>query len=61
MIVGWGVTNDGIDFFIAKNGWGEQWGEKGYMKIKRGKGVQKEGKCGLLMQPSLPIISREDV
>ena len=31
-IIGWGREKD-IDFWVVKNSWGDQWGDKGYCKI----------------------------
>ena len=35
VILGWG-TEDGIDYWICQNSWGEDWGEQGYFRIKMG-------------------------
>lgn len=53
-IVGYGTTLDGTKYWIVKNSWGAEWGEKGYIRMKRGIS-DKEGLCGIAMEASYPI------
>ena len=36
VIVGWGTENE-IDYWIIKNSWSSDWGDQGYIRIKRSK------------------------
>jgi cathepsin F len=42
VIVGYGTTSSGLDYWIIKNTYGPYWGENGYFRIARGKGL-----CGI--------------
>ncbi|PHT57631.1 hypothetical protein T459_35398 [Capsicum annuum] len=34
LIIGWGIKN-GKEYFVIKNQWGDEWGDKGYAKVRR--------------------------
>ncbi|CAL4910731.1 unnamed protein product [Urochloa decumbens] len=50
--VGYG-TSKGQDYIIVKNSWGPHWGEKGFIRMKRGTG-KPEGLCGINKMASYP-------
>ncbi|XP_073107499.1 senescence-specific cysteine protease SAG39-like [Elaeis guineensis] len=55
-VVGYGIYEDhdpGTEYWILKNSWSEDWGDKGFMYIERNVGLPK-GLCGIAGYPLYP-------
>ncbi len=55
LLVGYGseknIFGQQVDYWIVKNSWGADWGEKGYFRLLRGKNI-----CGVANYPTTSII-----
>ena len=42
LVVGYGTSDEGDDYWLVKNSWSTYWGDSGFVKIKRG-----DSMCGI--------------
>ncbi|KAG5874072.1 hypothetical protein JTB14_014014 [Gonioctena quinquepunctata] len=55
-ILGWGVDDKNVSYWLIANSWNKQWGEEGFFRMLRGEnncGIESNIVAGL---PKMPII-----
>lgn len=58
-LVGQGVTDEGLQYWILQNSWGSSWGEQGFMRVAKEEGIGMFGMNSWAMwmdvEPGYPL------
>lgn len=58
LVVGYGTDSySGLDYWLVKNSWGEEWGDEGYVRILRTDETDDMGICGIASDVEFPVVS----
>jgi len=61
LIIGYGKTILGGQYFLVKNSFGKNWGNQGYAMISASNIDEPEGTCGILSNLYQPVIKATDL
>ena len=56
LLMGYGTTADGVNYWLAKNSWGPTWGDNGYIMFERSGSDNNLGMFGSLTFSYIPLV-----
>jgi KDEL-tailed cysteine endopeptidase len=57
LLVGYGTTSSGLNYWLIKNSWSTSWGMSGYVLLERS-GTSGAGTCGVQRAASYPVVKK---